>query len=98
MQMRHGLAHPIVDGEKSAFGVERRFYGLCKQLALEKQRADENMRHVGKRAVVRARAQENVPWKQGTRIEECNYFVIFINDGGTQAFRGDFAEGAVCRK
>jgi hypothetical protein len=78
--------------------VERRFYGLSKQLAFEKERADEMTRHVGKRAVVGARTQENMPWKQRTRIKECDYFVIFIDDGGNETFGGDFAESAICRK
>lgn len=98
MQMRNGLAHAIIDGKKSALRLERRFHCLGKQLTFEKERTDEMARYVRKRAVMRARAQKNVAWKQGTRIKERDYFVIFIDDGGSYSFGGDFAERAVCRK
>jgi hypothetical protein len=39
-----------------------------------------------------------MPWKQRTRIKECDDFVIFIDDGGNETFGGDFAESAICRK
>ncbi len=60
VQVRHALAHAIVDGDKGTVGAHARFDGARQALGGREQRLDLRRRQVGKRLIMRPGNQQAV--------------------------------------
>ncbi len=88
MQVRHGLAHAIVDGDERALRVHGSLHRCGEELRGCKRRTNHLERHIGKRFVMLARAEQDVTWKYRVTIEKTERVRVFIDNFSRNAARG----------
>ena len=80
VQMRDGLADPIVDGDEGSVGFHRRLDGAGKELHRLEKRADAFRRQIVERFDVLAGNEKQMAGKKWPVIEKRHEMRIFINN------------------
>ena len=97
VQVRHALAHPVVNREKRAVRLHALFDGARQHLDIAEERRNELRGKILERFIVRLRNQQRVAREKRTVVQERHGYVVFKNDIAFQITRDDLAELASLR-
>ena len=94
VEVRHALAHNIVDRHKGSLRMECLRHNGGNPLCVPEQWGDQLGREIGECLVVRAGDQEHMAREQRSCIEEADGDLIFEYDVTGEGSLGDIAENA----
>lgn len=80
VQVRDGLADSIVDRNKRAFGIYRRFNRSRQKLRRRKHWACKVERQLQQRYMMLARTEQKVSGKQRVAVQKSHAVRVFIDD------------------
>jgi len=94
MQVRHALAHAIVDGDEGALRAEPFLHRYRQQFCIGRELRECLRRNIYQRLQVLARNEKAMAGKKRTMIEKSDCPRILKHNAGWNTAAGDLAEGA----